>query len=136
MHFPTAAAVLSALSAVCSADWLEVYQRCRALDKCEGLGYFHTDYGEYEVNANDGCHRTSKPAMTQFCIDWSQGRAHFKFAGQPSKRCMIHTRTEDWNCAFKYCRKPIFEEIGCSWYVAETQSADDGALPFTMKKPA
>ncbi len=135
MHFQTAAVVLGALSTICAADSLEVYQRCTATDRCEGLGYFRTDYGEYEVNGNGGCHRTKVPAMTEFCIDWRLGRAHFRFAGQDNKRCLFLASTEDWKCAFKYCYKQVFREIGCSWYAAENRREDDGALPFTMDKP-
>ncbi|XWW97018.1 hypothetical protein V2A60_004998 [Cordyceps javanica] len=132
MHLPTAAVLLGALSTMCSADFLEVYQRCRGRDKCEGLGFFNTAYGEWEVNGNDGCHRTKVPAMSEFCIDWRLGRAHFRFKGQPDKRCMFLASTEDWKCSFKYCYKQVFREIGCYWFAANSKSEDDGALPFTM----
>ncbi|ATY65200.1 hypothetical protein CCM_01459 [Cordyceps militaris CM01] len=135
MHLPIAAVVLSALYTTCAADYLEVYQRCRARDKCEGLGYFNTDYGEYEVSGNGGCHRTKVPYMTEFCIDWRLGRAHFRFQGQGDKRCLLLVSTQDWKCSFRMCYVQVFQEIGCYWFAAESGREDDGALPFTMKKP-
>ncbi|PQK12122.1 hypothetical protein BB8028_0003g07400 [Beauveria bassiana] len=136
MHFPTAVVLLSALSYLCAADWLELYQRCTHRDTCEGLGYFHTNDGEWEVSGNDGCHRTRVPNLNEFCIDWRLGRAHFRFRGQGDKRCMFQTRTERWKkCAFKYCWKHTFEEIGCYWFMSDNRHEDNGALPFTMENP-
>ncbi|KAJ3483458.1 hypothetical protein NLG97_g7305 [Lecanicillium saksenae] len=132
MHFPTAI-VLGALSARCAADSLEVYQRCTAIDSCEGLGYFKTDYGETEVSGNGGCHRTNVPYLEEFCIDWSSGKVTFRF-GHQNKRCMLLVSTQDWRCSFRYCYKQVFQEISCNWAMAKEEPQDDGALPFSLKE--
>lgn len=123
---------LGALSAICAADSLEVYQRCRYTDHCEGLGFFKTAYGETEVNGNNGCHKTKVPYLEEFCIDVPRGRAHFRFQGQ-NKRCLFVVRTEEKPCSFPRCITHFFEEITCSWKMAPSATKqDDGALPFTL----
>lgn len=32
------------------------------------------------------------PGMTEFCVDWKNARAHFRFAGMSDKSCLKETK--------------------------------------------
>lgn len=108
------------------ADWLETTWSCDAdlLRVCGPLSqpysHFHTDFGSYHVNTAGGCHSTSVPAMTDFCIDWDKSRAHFKFSGQ-NKRCLTTPRNgerfTDDSCNAIECWRDVWTEVPCTWDV-------------------
>lgn len=121
--------LLAAMCATAAADALLVYRRCGGVgNKCESPGVFYTDYGEYEIDANEGCRRIKVPYLEEFCVDYRNQRAHFRFGGQ-SKRCMTVVSSEPFDCASRYCWKFQFQEITCSWKLMEDEGAfgvDDG----------
>ncbi|KAH7311287.1 hypothetical protein B0I35DRAFT_411512 [Stachybotrys elegans] len=84
-------AFVALLAGTAYADRLETRSYCNNIGVCNTSGWFYTDFGRYEVNANEGCRRTSVPGMTDFCMDWGKKRGHFKFSHQSSKRCLVMT---------------------------------------------
>jgi hypothetical protein len=109
------------------ADWLETTWVCDA-DLFVMCGpttvgpysHFHTDFGSYHVYTQSGCHSTSIPGMTDFCIDWGNSRAHFKFSGQ-NKRCLRNPgngeRFTGNSCPALECWRDVWTEVPCTWDV-------------------
>jgi hypothetical protein len=120
-----AALLLATLTAVhlpsAAADWLETTWRCDWLGMCgyspNGARYthFHTDFGSYEVDATEGCRGTGVPGMTEFCMDWTNTRGHFRFSGQ-NRRCIKKNPAGDrYNCDWVACYHDIWPEVPCTW---------------------
>ncbi|KAG5775391.1 hypothetical protein H9Q73_010933 [Fusarium xylarioides] len=82
-------------------------------------GWFYTDYGTYHVDTNTGCMGTSVPAMVDFCVDWDNRCAHFRFSGQ-GKRCMIQDSESAYGCA-STCYKTTWREIPYNWRMASEE---------------
>lgn len=115
------AAVLAALAASVAADRLEVLTLCTSdSSQCTSpYGVFYTDFGSYDVDANDGCRGTGVPGMVDFCMDWGNLRGHFRFDHQPFKRCLRMTsRTPREHCSpvlALLCDRSYWDEVACSW---------------------
>ncbi|KAK4104513.1 hypothetical protein N658DRAFT_504132 [Parathielavia hyrcaniae] len=126
MHFASLVLGVLAPSTV-MADWLETTWECDAdfFVMCGAssrpYSHFHTDFGSYYYGrfSYGGCHSTGVPGMTEFCIDWDRGRAHFKFGHQNSKRCLVKnragTRFTDDSCDAIECWRDVWNEVPCTW---------------------
>ncbi|KAF5253891.1 hypothetical protein FANTH_1216 [Fusarium anthophilum] len=110
-------AIIAAMALVVSADRMEVFTSCAAGSCHSDDGIFYTDFGAYRVNANEGCRGTSVPAMTEFCMDWSNRRGHFRFSGQANKRCLVQDSENKVGCGSDGtdCWKTTWKEIACYW---------------------
>jgi hypothetical protein len=116
----TVGLLLAALAGKSAADNLAAYTVCYDLFGCpQNDGAFITDFGAYRVDAGDGCHATDVPGMVEFCVDWGQARAHFRFSHQSDKRCLRVTAVldldNDWCPTNSFCKYILFEEVGCNW---------------------
>ncbi|KAI7763050.1 hypothetical protein LZL87_011193 [Fusarium oxysporum] len=109
-------AILASLALTASADRMEVFTTCAGFSCRSSDAWFYTDYGTYSVNAEKGCRGTSVPAMVEFCVDWDNRRAHFRFSGQ-GKRCMVQDSESAYGCA-STCYKTTWREIPCNWRMA------------------
>ncbi|RBA19747.1 hypothetical protein FPRO05_09047 [Fusarium proliferatum] len=119
-------AVLASLALTASADRMEVFTTCAGWTCRSNDAWFYTDYGTYKVNADTGCRGTSVPAMVEFCVDWDNRRAHFRFSGQ-GKRCMVQDSESAYGCAAT-CYKTTWREIPCNWrMVSEEDPATETA---------
>lgn len=117
---------LAGLAPSVVADWLETTWTCD-VDLFVHCGpynspysHFHTSQGSYYVESmSDGCHSTNVPGMTEFCIDWGNTRAHFKFAPQNQKRCLKKNpngeRFTGDSCTGLECWRDTWPEVPCSW---------------------
>jgi hypothetical protein len=95
---------------------MEIYIDCE-LGWCNSQGVFHTDFGSYDVDANEGCGVPAIPAMVEFGMDWGQRRGLFRFVGQGDKRCMRETYDQGWY------RK--WYETPCTWRIAESEDESE-----------
>lgn len=122
MHIPSftaAAASLALAPLLATADQLETY----SVSNANGIvGRFRTDYGEYTIDAADGCRSTPVPGMVEFCIDWGRNRGHFRFSHQSFKRCLRKSSSAgyDYGCPGAggtpaRCRYDRWDEVGCTW---------------------
>lgn len=84
MRFPTLA-LLSALAAKASADAMASYTECYFGSCSSSRAVWYTDFGHHKVDANEGC-RKGASDMQEMCVDWRNGRGHFRFPNGP-KRC-------------------------------------------------
>ncbi|KAK4155838.1 hypothetical protein C8A00DRAFT_31281 [Chaetomidium leptoderma] len=77
---------------------------------------FKTANGVYDVDASNGCRGTSVPGMIEFCVDWPNARAHFKFAGWTGKSCLKET-SHSWETCGDYsdCANSYFTPVKCTW---------------------
>ncbi|KAK4151560.1 hypothetical protein C8A00DRAFT_35811 [Chaetomidium leptoderma] len=115
LNVPVLLTSLVALATTASADYLDVTVIC-VFGGCNNVGYFTTAHGTYQVNANDGCRGTSVPDMTEFCVDWKNGRAHFKFKGWTTKSCLKETKSDINGCGpMTTCGTSNFTPIKCTW---------------------
>ncbi|KAK3325028.1 hypothetical protein B0H66DRAFT_636530 [Apodospora peruviana] len=51
-----------------------------------------------KIDGTDGCRAgptIGVPGMVELCIDWKNGRGHFKFDHQDFRRCFVRDRDED-----------------------------------------
>ncbi|KAH7263764.1 hypothetical protein BKA59DRAFT_506780 [Fusarium tricinctum] len=111
-------AIIAALASTAAADRMEVFTDCAAFGQCDSSGgTFYTDFGTYKVNANEGCRRTSVPAMTEFCMDWGNRRGHFRYSGQGNKRCLVQDSENTAACGSSGtdCYKTTWKEVACFW---------------------
>ncbi len=77
---------------------------------------FTTAHGTYSVNANDGCRSTPVPDMIEFCVDWKNARAHFKFKGWNTKSCLKETSNDIGDCGTATtCGNSYFTPVACTW---------------------
>ncbi|KAF5616469.1 3-(3-hydroxyphenyl)propionate 2-hydroxylase [Fusarium sp. NRRL 25303] len=130
-------AVLASLALTVFADRMEVFTSCGGFTCNSSDAWFYTDYGTYKVNANKGCRGTSVPAMVEFCVDWDNRRAHFRFSGQV-KRCMVQDSESAYGCAAT-CYETTWREIPCNWRMAseENPATEIASSAFvTMTKAA
>lgn len=115
---PSLSSVLLAvgIASTAAADKLIVSQVCTLGVACTNIARFYTDFGDWSVNGNDGCHGTPVPGMVDFCIDWSKLRGHFRFSHQSFKRCLGVSDPEFDTCGkFNNCNVFIFDEVPCTW---------------------
>ena len=109
----------AALAGNCAADSLAAYEDCVYLLCNAFSAVWYTDHGGFHVDATNGCRDTGIPGMTEFCVDWGQWRGHFRFDGQPDKRCFRQTATQDVDCgdaAFElHCTFSTWFETPCTW---------------------
>lgn len=84
MRFPTLA-LLSALAAKASADAMASYTECYFGSCSSSRAVWYTDFGHHNVDANEGCRKDASD-MQEMCVDWRNGRGHFRFPNGP-KRC-------------------------------------------------
>ncbi|KAK4035146.1 hypothetical protein C8A01DRAFT_38418 [Parachaetomium inaequale] len=117
MRFEFVTALLAALATTSMADRMTVNTQC----PCEWCGScdsrdatFFTEHGSYGVNANTGCRGTKVPGMTELCVDWERGRAHFYYRGQ-NKRCLLQKSKTVSSCIADHCHRTEWEEARCSW---------------------
>ncbi|RGP64498.1 hypothetical protein FLONG3_9557 [Fusarium longipes] len=109
-------ALLMAMATTTIADRLEVRTNCLFGGCDSSEGRFITDYAAYDVNANAGCRGTSVPGMTEFCMDWPNRRAHFRFSHQANKRCLIIDTDVKISCSGGWdCYRSTWKEVGCTW---------------------
>jgi hypothetical protein len=118
---------LAGLAPSVVADWLETTWVCTAdlFIICGPINtpysHFHTDFGSYKVTPHSGCHSTGVPGMTEFCIDWDNSRAHFKFSHQNFKRCLRKNpageRFTNDSCPGGECWRDTWPEVQCTWNV-------------------
>ncbi|KAH7188053.1 uncharacterized protein B0J16DRAFT_370073 [Fusarium flagelliforme] len=117
MRFDTTA-LFALLATTCAADSMTVNTRCTATNCNKKDARFFTDAGSYAVSGEDGCRGTGVPGMTDFCIDWSRGRGHFKYSHQSSKRCMLMRSEVVYGCDWHQCRRSEWAEVPCNWRLA------------------
>ncbi|OBS22853.1 hypothetical protein FPOA_09176 [Fusarium poae] len=117
------------------ADRLEVRTNC-LFGGCDSKeGTFFTDFASYSVDASAGCRGTGVPGMTEFCMDWPNKRAHFKFSHQSNKRCLRMDTDEKISCSGGWdCFRSTWKEVGCNWREvpvpdAELATASEPAAP-------
>lgn len=114
-NIPSILSILAFVTAA-TADTLIVSSVCLSTS-CNHSGSFVVDSGSYDVNA-DGCQTTGIPGMLEFCVDWGNKRAHFRFDGQ-GKRCMRLASIEYVVCSDAFesatCSTETFEETPCDW---------------------
>lgn len=106
-----------ALAATVAADSMIVNNYCLTLI-CNRPDRSMTAYGDFDVNAEEGCRSTGVPGMVEFYMDWGNARMHFRFNGQ-SKRCMWETGN-DWekrsdNYDWASCSTSYFTKVACDW---------------------
>lgn len=78
---------------------------------------WHTSFGNYETNAQDGCRNPGVPGIYEVCYDWGQARGHFLADGQ-NKRCFREFKVQSTGvCAdlFNPCSVRRWHEVGCDW---------------------
>jgi hypothetical protein len=117
--------ILATLLAVkgAAADRLEVMTTCGIFGCNSASGSFITDFGRYYIDANEGCYRAhSVPHLEEFCIDWTNRRAHFRFGGQ-GKRCMRQVREVPFYCGSEECWNTYWDEVPCTWREIGAQDA-------------
>ncbi|KAL2258440.1 hypothetical protein VTK26DRAFT_8260 [Humicola hyalothermophila] len=106
------------LAGFAAADYMTVTTHCFPTSCNTVDGRWHSAYGTYFINASDGCHDPQYvPDMTEICIDWARGRAHFYFRGQ-NKRCLRMDSYEwDESCySPQYsCYQSRWNEVPCTW---------------------
>ncbi|KAI1008520.1 hypothetical protein LB504_001296 [Fusarium proliferatum] len=119
-------AVLASLALTVSADRMEVFTSCSGFKCSSSNAWFYTDYSTYKVNVNKGYRGTSIPAMVEFCVDWDNRLAHFRFSGQ-GKRCMVQDSESAYGCAAT-CYKTTWSEIPYNWRMI---SEEDPAAEIT-----
>lgn len=76
---------LLALAARASADAMASYTECYFGSCTSHRAVWYTDYGSHDIDANEGC-RQGALDMVDFCVDWANGRGHFRFPNA-NKRC-------------------------------------------------
>ncbi|PHH60633.1 hypothetical protein CDD81_1384 [Ophiocordyceps australis] len=111
------AAALTALAVPCAADSLEVWYEYWG-HKVEKHAKFKTSYGSYNVPVDRGCTPTDVPGMEEFCVDWANKRAHFRFSHQNHKRCLIQKTPDrpNYSCFGGHkCNDWRFDEVPCTW---------------------
>ncbi|KAF5575050.1 hypothetical protein FPANT_11499 [Fusarium pseudoanthophilum] len=128
-------AIIAAMALTVSADRMEVFTACKPTACNSSEGTFYTDFGAYRVNANEGCRGTSVPAMTEFCIDWSNRRGHFRFSGQANKRCLVQDSETRVGCGSDGtdCFRTTWKEVACYWReipIPEDQLATESHSTF------
>ncbi|KAH6869712.1 hypothetical protein BKA70DRAFT_1131631 [Coprinopsis sp. MPI-PUGE-AT-0042] len=134
-------AVLVAISSAGSvmADRMTTYTGCPTGGACDSQGTFFTAFGQYNIDANDGCRGwPGVPSMYNICIDWRLRRAHFFFEGQ-AKRCIQEFSSTAYNCNGGTCWRGEWEEVACTWPTAqEGEQADvaGGAAVPSASKPS
>lgn len=101
------------LAGTAAADRLLISHFCWLT--CRNQGTFITDFGRYSVNGNDGCHGTSVPGMTEFCLDHRRDRGHFRFSHQGHKRCLRRSHNNDSDCGEAACWTSVWNEVACTW---------------------
>lgn len=108
--------ILMAMASTVVADRLEVFTSC-IFGGCDSRdGTFITDFASYGVDASAGCRGTSVPGMTEFCMDWPNKRAHFRFSHQSNKRCLRMDTDVKVGCSGGYdCFRSTWKEVGCNW---------------------
>ncbi|KAF4463631.1 hypothetical protein FALBO_9550 [Fusarium albosuccineum] len=117
-------ALLATLATTCAADRMVVYTKC-GLTSCNSRqAVFYTDWGTYDVNADEGCRGTSVPGMIAFCVDWGRKRGHFQYSGQ-NKRCMLMRAMDPYGCDWDHCHKSTWEETTCNWKRDDEAEVDD-----------
>ncbi|KAK4039695.1 hypothetical protein C8A01DRAFT_36318 [Parachaetomium inaequale] len=119
MQLNTASLVAAALAfaATASADSLIVHQYCLTL-ACNNPGTWHSAYGDFFVDAGEGCRDPDIPGMWSLCIDEGNARGHFYFDNQP-KRCIKQTDNDFEKCSDDYqfatCSVIYYDEVPCTW---------------------
>jgi hypothetical protein len=119
MQLTLASLVTAALAfaTAASADRMIVHQYCLTLI-CNNPATFITAYGEYNVDASDGCRDPDVPGMWSLCVDERNARAHFYFDNQP-KRCMVETGNDWQTCSDDFqwatCSIIYYDEVPCTW---------------------
>lgn len=120
MQLPTLLVAALVLATGSFADSMVTTTSCHVITKnCNSSGQFKTNYGNYFIDANNGCRKPSNvPAMERICMDWNKNRGHFFFKGQ-NKRCLQRTGS-DFDvkpCAdsMKKCSRQNWKEVKCTW---------------------
>jgi hypothetical protein len=118
---------LAGFAPLAMADWLETTWGCDVdlLSYCGPrsgpYAHFHTDFGSYFIDkmSYGGCRSTSVPGMTEFCMDWNNSRAHFRFSHQNYPRCLRKNaagdRFTDDSCPSVECWHDYWNEVPCTW---------------------
>jgi hypothetical protein len=118
---------LAGFAPLATADWLETTWACDAgfFVMCGAsstpYSHFHTDFGSYYFRAvsRSGCHSSPVPGMTEFCIDWKNSRAHFRFSHQNYPRCLRKNAAGDRftgdSCPDPECWHDYWNEVPCDW---------------------
>lgn len=66
---------------------------------CNRNGRFVTNWGEYRVDAADGCRSVPDSPIREICVDERNARLHFYYADGQPKRCMRVTSSEWQTCS-------------------------------------
>ena len=124
MHL-SVAVLFAVLSVGCAANRLQIHTHCQRKDCEEGCGWcshpvgtLYTANGAFSVDGSDGCKDTGVPHISEFCVNWSQERAHFEVAGERARRCLVKQSVEPYDCG---------EDAHCDvseWLEQECQSLD------------
>ncbi|KAK6211147.1 hypothetical protein QIS74_10411 [Colletotrichum tabaci] len=120
------ATLIAALATTSVADLLWAVVECDWNGNCNRVhSTFYTSYGSYSVDASDGCRGTSVPGMTEFCLDWSRSRGHFKYSHQSFKRCLVMTSITTLNPPGSSTSS--WEERACTWRLPAPEEASNPA---------
>lgn len=116
MHLPVLPALVL-LATTAAAEHMFVSEYCATL-VCNRNGRFVTNWGDFQVDAGDGCRGTPVPNMVEWCIDTQRERGHFRYEGQ-GKRCMVVESSEWQRCsddwAWATCASEVWKEVNCTW---------------------
>ncbi|KAK4149870.1 hypothetical protein C8A00DRAFT_18496 [Chaetomidium leptoderma] len=115
MRLPTLA-VLAPLVTLAVADYMEVNTFCNSFACTSHSGRWHSGYGTYSIDANEGCRDPPDvPGMYRICMDWKSGRGHFLFDRQ-AKRCLRKTEDKPYRCDDPgWCTRSVWSEVACAW---------------------
>ena len=115
----SALAVLAPLVSLAAADSIEYTSYCVG-GSCKGEYKWCSAYGNYSVDASNGCRKPDiVSGMSDLCLDWTLGRGHFFFDGQPTwKRCLKRGAiTHSDYCLYPKvsCESLKWDEVVCTW---------------------
>jgi len=115
-HLPTLLAALG-LATTAAAEHMYVDEYCATL-LCNRNGRFVTNWGEYRLDAADGCRGVPNSPIREICVDVRNERLHFFYTDGQPKRCMRVTSSEWQTCTeFQWatCASEFWEEKPCDW---------------------
>ncbi|KAK0753012.1 hypothetical protein B0T18DRAFT_385148 [Schizothecium vesticola] len=116
-HLPTLLAALG-LATMAAAEHMYVDEYCATL-LCNRNGRFVTNWGEYRVDAADGCRSVPNSPIREICVDERNERLHFYYTDGQPKRCMRVTSSEWQTCSDDFqwatCASEFWEEKPCDW---------------------
>ncbi|KAK1834446.1 hypothetical protein QBC39DRAFT_368958 [Podospora conica] len=110
-------AAAATLATTVVAEQMFVTEYCLTLI-CRRPARWVNIFGEYNVDASDGCRVPAVPNLEEFCVDTRRERGHFRYRDGP-RRCMVVTSSEWQKCSDDFdwatCASEVWTEVLCSW---------------------